>query len=656
MGIENTVAQELLTQQRNALKGWFERIPVSKEKNNSYELARVINEFIGTELDFVSDMLQLRRVLEPISQDKSVDSKMRDLINEYVVDLDTLLEIYSTLNLQDPLNNAEYNFDQLTEEIVLRLEKFFIEQGYAEALGNLIDKVSKMTELSVQDEFRVAVSPIVEKEGMRLAVRDSILKPVQRMLKYSLLIKQMNKPLIREMEQSFSSMASSSETSLSTPPNTSSRSNSPADISTQSSSSSLSKSQGSLSGASRHSLHRSHHSLTRIDSYITELSVQVNERKRAQENAVAASSAASKQRTEVMLEADGKLVAEKALETAPTLTQQRRTFALHRILEMQINNPQRAEKYPKEYLAAYLKTMLGKGCNDAFYFSPTGRFMVLKNDLFKKISEALGSLAEIDPAKFDAKALDDLYVQERNPLWLVLKSTIPVSNDKFSVEQKIQAYQDVAIASIKKQFDKTGKYELVLAMQKAAFAVAKEHGALDQFIKSFGPESKLGKYIAKKIKGHDSQEQMVSQQDIDAALSSTESSASTSTLSSFKSRLSLVREGVTSFTDFCEGFSERFQSAKNSGIQKMITFMDTLKSQTISDERKFELAGKKMKTIADKQGGTAASNGVAFWRRGSESDVQNAYQMIKAKDFDLNDPATQFSLMGVTHSSTLKAR
>ena len=139
-----------------------------------------------------------------------------------------------------------------------------------------------------------------------------------------------------------------------------------------------------------------------------------------------------------------------------------------------------------DYFDIYLKKSLAlaypeqfefeAGC---FTFNTTGELVQERQpDRYVDIVKALGIDCGADQWTFDAKrfdveTLDGLFLNDGNPLWLVLKSTIPVG-DEFTSTQKIQAYIDVAEQYAHKKIGKTDKYLGAYEMAKAAYAVAAE--------------------------------------------------------------------------------------------------------------------------------------------------------------------------------------
>lgn len=197
---------------------------------------------------------------------------------------------------------------------------------------------------------------------------------------------------------------------------------------------------------------------------------------------------------------------------------QKQTGMLRNILSININTPlQKENQATTTFFAEYLKTALAKTYPQIFNLNIQGGIDVTlpsNNSNYANIHKALGydlqklsltgaATLAIDPAKFDAQTLDNLYQKDPNPLWLVLKSTKPISSN-FTAEQKIQAYVELAHAFKDKKIGATGKYLAAYNLAQAALAVAQEHPEQNtKFTAEFGPESTLGKWIIGKTKTKD---------------------------------------------------------------------------------------------------------------------------------------------------------
>ena len=188
------------------------------------------------------------------------------------------------------------------------------------------------------------------------------------------------------------------------------------------------------------------------------------------------------------------------------------SFALRAILGLNFNNPlpQNTEQTEVRFPDSYIKEILVKAYPNLFGYDGKKDLTILtphdKPDQYINVSAALGmSLVErnskftFNPQKFDANKLDELYKADNNLLWLVLKSTKPIDKD-FTADQKIQTYIELANLFEDKRIGAQKKYSSVVNLAKAAFAIAKEHPeCTSQVIENFGPNSKHGEWITKKI-------------------------------------------------------------------------------------------------------------------------------------------------------------
>lgn len=196
---------------------------------------------------------------------------------------------------------------------------------------------------------------------------------------------------------------------------------------------------------------------------------------------------------------------------------------LRNILDLNMNTPLQKENLATTmFFTEYLKTALVKAYPQMFRLDIKGNVDIIlpaSDSAYANIHKALGydlhklhltgsATLKIDPEKFDAQTLDTLYQESQNPLWLVLKSTKPISQN-FTAEQKIQAYVELAQAFKNKQIGTTGKYLAAYNIAQAALAVAQAHPQQStKFTEEFGPESTLGKWIISKAKTKDDKNQI----------------------------------------------------------------------------------------------------------------------------------------------------
>lgn len=135
------------------------------------------------------------------------------------------------------------------------------------------------------------------------------------------------------------------------------------------------------------------------------------------------------------------------------------------ILKFNLNNPQVDELTNRLQLLgfdAHLRDLLNSAS------LPTNE--IINSALGINYGEGISSY---DPKNFNAKKLQELFEQTKNPAWLALKTLIPVS-EHFSTLEKIQAYIDMAAQYAAKALDKKGKYLGAYEMAKAAYAIAEQ--------------------------------------------------------------------------------------------------------------------------------------------------------------------------------------
>jgi len=159
----------------------------------------------------------------------------------------------------------------------------------------------------------------------------------------------------------------------------------------------------------------------------------------------------------------------------------RKTTLLKSLLELNLNNPlELHDSNGVVFFDAYLKQLLVKAYPKDFSMNRALFSMNLEGPLFEDESKrqmVLGALGIIDvksilfnPEQFDPNQLNELFKLDKNPLWLVLKSTIPVGPN-FSAAEKISTYIELAKAFYDKRIGPTEKYLGALEMAKAAYAI-----------------------------------------------------------------------------------------------------------------------------------------------------------------------------------------
>jgi hypothetical protein len=126
---------------------------------------------------------------------------------------------------------------------------------------------------------------------------------------------------------------------------------------------------------------------------------------------------------------------------------------LHRLIALYLNTPEglEDENYAKlldrgsersKRIDGYFKAMLTEAYPEQFQLDATGHLLA-NPDITEVLGINHGIPGTINPEDFNARALDELYAADKNPLWLVLKSTKPIVADEFSLDDKLQAYQDI---------------------------------------------------------------------------------------------------------------------------------------------------------------------------------------------------------------------
>lgn len=158
-----------------------------------------------------------------------------------------------------------------------------------------------------------------------------------------------------------------------------------------------------------------------------------------------------------------------------------RVIALKSILALHLNNPlEQSGANEVVFFDAYLKNMLARAYPKDFSIERSLFSINPAGPLFKdktKSQMVFDALGIVDPKnivfnvdQFDPKKLDELFKLDKNPLWLVLKSTIPVS-ERFTPREKISTYIELAQAFYHKKIGETEKYLGAFEMAKAAYAV-----------------------------------------------------------------------------------------------------------------------------------------------------------------------------------------
>lgn len=192
---------------------------------------------------------------------------------------------------------------------------------------------------------------------------------------------------------------------------------------------------------------------------------------------------------------------------------EREDIALRNILQLNFNNP--LNKVPEkmsESVEYYMSAILTEAYPNLFYLQ-NGQFEIQPSSNSVLINQAFGIEIRLDGSapvkelKFDfstlnKNALDALYKNDANPLWLVLKSTKPINED-FSASEKIAVYAELAQAFKDSKIGDTEKYLQAANLAQNAFAIALEHEECrEQVNRTFGSASPLGTWMLEKYEEH----------------------------------------------------------------------------------------------------------------------------------------------------------
>lgn len=137
------------------------------------------------------------------------------------------------------------------------------------------------------------------------------------------------------------------------------------------------------------------------------------------------------------------------------------------ILALNINNPlvtQNTNKILITNFNAFVSSIL-----TIRKFAPKSTYEELRLALGYDL---LVSETPYDPTKFNPRQLDTIFKNTRDPFFLVLITTIPIS-DTFTPAQKIKAYIDIARQYYEGNITPTKKYLGAYRMAQAAYAIAK---------------------------------------------------------------------------------------------------------------------------------------------------------------------------------------
>ena len=199
--------------------------------------------------------------------------------------------------------------------------------------------------------------------------------------------------------------------------------------------------------------------------------------------------------------------------------EEKQAAILRKILAMNMNTSLQEKSHAAHAFPYYLKTVLPLMYDKSFELDAKGGLRItvpISDPTYKDIHFALGismtntKAVILDPAKFDAEALDVLYRTTQNPLWIVLKSTKPI-DATFTASQKMHAYIDVAQAFHDKKIGDVDKYKGAYNVALTAVQIAREHPeanakkAVSAVSAAFEPNRNskapnMGQWIANKTK------------------------------------------------------------------------------------------------------------------------------------------------------------
>lgn len=207
-----------------------------------------------------------------------------------------------------------------------------------------------------------------------------------------------------------------------------------------------------------------------------------------------------------------RLLVEAEMEQVKRLPRAKKATAILRnILELHVHHPLdtvRSDK--KAYIDIYLSLVLKHGYPDLFEFNDNNQFKInnkLPDKTHDNIHSALGLSDDqapfsLHPDQFNVQILQDLYKNTHNPLWLVLKSTAPVS-EKYPAIEKVNTYKQLAELFIQKPgknpqqvLNTPNKPTDVFNLAEAADALAQDDPACKLIVNEyFGSKSPIGQYM-----------------------------------------------------------------------------------------------------------------------------------------------------------------
>lgn len=457
-----------------------------------------LKEFFDTERRFIAYLCVLQDALHELKP-------MPAPIADYLKDLGNLLESYQTLNLTQGMMDENITLD----ELLIKMGDIFQSapfQDYMQQLTDLglwsqviaqIDSNSPWL-IELKDKIKTKVAQDTSGDvKVAEGFKDFTTKAAQQVSRFALRWKEIAKnwskyfnlmdtsdrPLVLR-QTSISSMSTASITSDDT-----------------------STSESPTSSVSHLSID-SDDSSTSLESVenICKICQKATEKFNKLQALVSISSAAEKQMQSI--DADPKVIGLRAIMQFPSFS---------------VSSDSTEADLEVDSLQSTLAMLLSKGYPELFSYDEANQLRVNESadGRHEFVCQALdmqqNKRQKLNTGKFNLKLLSKLYAEEQDPLWLVLKSTIPIS-DSFTVRHKIAAYKEMAEACMQGKIGRNNKYLDVLNLQNQAFVIAKERGGMQEFLSAFGPESELGSYINLKIKEHRSHFTPVSRMDIRDAI------------------------------------------------------------------------------------------------------------------------------------------
>ncbi|WP_131739674.1 RhoGEF domain-containing protein [Legionella adelaidensis] len=448
--VENKIrelqAQVKATQDEQEIDSLKEQI---KDLNAQKQPLRVAWEFYNTERTFITNLQRMHNILsDPTVLDK-LSSKDRQSMETYTRSLEDMLTHYHNENFTAPIANENASTHQIIADMHQQINSDDF-KNHIEKLKPLILPYERDLQplFKRNPKFAKAVNSMSIKEDDNLSFEGRLITPAQRGPRYPL--------LLGELEKTVSAYAKRENTEEA-------------------------RKAEQLAGES----------LDQAKHYAGSINI-----------------------------AQGiKDVHDKSKDQLDHLSaKEKKGVALQSILSLNLNTSLQQDKQLEvEFKSQYIEHMLANAYPETFYHDQSGKFQVKAHspEQYLNVYKALSGTSQLqklkdfslDPKNFDAKSLDALYKEDKNPVWLVLKSTKPVSED-FTAAEKIRAYEQVAEEFKKGAIVDTGKYLGVESMAKAAVAVANAHPEVKKQVEeTFGEHSELGQYVLDKYIEHNSKKE-----------------------------------------------------------------------------------------------------------------------------------------------------